>query len=59
MFLLGGDYSLFPKVRLLTKISSDAQLLSFQSLPSILDPSRLFVDLLFFLIPLKDFCLIL
>ena len=25
MFLLGGDYSLFPRVRLLQKIRSDAQ----------------------------------
>ena len=39
MFLLGGDYSLFPRVRLLQKISSLAQLLPFQSLPQILDLS--------------------
>ena len=59
MFLLGGDYSLFPRVRLLQKISSLAQLLPFQSLPQILDPSLRFVDPLKFLILLKDFSLIL
>lgn len=59
MFILGGDYSLFPRVRLLKKISSLAQLLPFQSLPQILDPSLRFVDPLKFLIPLKDLCLIL
>lgn len=52
IFLLGGDYSLFPRVRLLQKISSLAQLLPFQSPPQILDPS------LRFLILLKDFDLI-
>ena len=57
MFLLGGDYSLFPRVRLLQKISSLAQLLPFQSLPQILDPSLRFVDPLKFLILLKDFSL--
>lgn len=50
MFILGGDYSLFPRVRLLQKISSLSQ-----SLPQILDPSLRFVDPLKFLIPLKDF----
>lgn len=40
MLILGGDYSLFPRVRLLQKISSLAQLLPFQSLPQILDPVR-------------------
>lgn len=54
-FLLGGDYSLFPRVRLLQKISSLAQLLPFQSPPQILDPSLRFVDPLKFLILLKDF----
>lgn len=54
IFILGGDYSLFPRVRLLQKISSLAQ-----SLPQILDPSLRFVDPLKFLIPLKDFYLIL
>lgn len=44
MFLLGGDYGMFPRVRLLQKISSLAQLLPFQSLPQILDPSLRFVD---------------
>lgn len=39
MFILGGDYTMFPRVRLLQKISSLAQLLSFQPLPQILDPS--------------------
>ena len=57
-FLLGGDYSLFPRVRLLQKISSLAQLLPFQSPPQILDPSLRFVDPLKFLILLKDFDLI-
>lgn len=52
MFILGGDYSLFPRVRLLQKISSLAQ-----SLPQILDPSLRFVDPLKFLIPSKDFSL--
>ncbi|KAL0291391.1 UNVERIFIED_CONTAM: hypothetical protein Sradi_7028100, partial [Sesamum radiatum] len=55
IFLLGGDYSLFPRVRLLQKISSLAQLLPFQSPPQILDPSLRFVDPLKFLILLKDF----
>lgn len=59
MFILGGDYSLFPRVRLLQKISSLAQFLPFQSLPQILDPSLRFVDPLKFLILLKDFDLIL
>jgi hypothetical protein len=53
-FILGGNYSLFPRVRLLQKIRSLAQ-----SLPQILDPSLRFVDPLKFLIPLKDFSLIL
>lgn len=52
MFILGGDYIMFPRLRLLQKISSLAQ-----SLPQILDPSLRFVDP--FLILLKDFCLIL
>lgn len=55
MFILGGETSLFPRVRLLQKISSLAQLLPFQSLPHILDPSLRFVDPLKFLILLKDF----
>ena len=55
MFILGGDYSLFPRVRLLQKISSLAQLLPFQSLPKIMDPALSFVDPLKFLILLKDF----
>lgn len=55
MFILGGDYSLFPRVRLLQKIRSLPQWLPFQSLPQILDPSLRFVDPLKFLIPLKDF----
>ena len=55
MFILGGDYSLFPRVRLLQKISSDAQLLPFQSLPKILDPALSFVDPLKFLILLKAY----
>ena len=59
MFILGGDYIMFPRLRLLQKISSLAQLLPFQSLPQILDPSLRFVDPLNFLIPLKDCCLIL
>lgn len=59
MFILGGDYIMFPRLRLLQKISSLAQLLPFQSLPQILDPSLRFVDPLKFLILLKDFCLIL
>lgn len=59
MFILGGDYSLFPRGRLLKKISSLAQLLPFQPLPQILDPSLRFVDSLKFLILLKPFCLIL
>nr|BAO50918.1 putative uncharacterized protein [Hevea brasiliensis] len=50
MFILGGDYSLFPRVRLLQKISSLTQLLPCQSLPQILDPSLRFVDPLKFLI---------
>lgn len=49
MFILGGDYSLFPRVRLLQKISSLAQLLPFQSLPQILDPSLRFLFLSSFL----------
>lgn len=59
IFLLGGDYSLFPRVRLLQKIRSLAQLLPFQSLPQILDPAPRFIDPLKFIILLKDFCLIL
>lgn len=59
MFILGGDYIMFPRLRLLQKISSLAQLLPFQSLSQILDPSLRFVDPLKFLIPLKDCCLIL
>lgn len=59
MFVLGGDYSKFPRVRLLQKISSLPQLLPFQSLTQILDPSLGFVDPLKFLISLKDFYLIL
>lgn len=59
MFILGGDYSLFPRVRLLQKISSLTQLLPCQSLPQILDLSLRFVDPLKFLILLKYFCLIL
>lgn len=59
MFILGGDYTMFPRGRLLQKISSLAQLLSFQPLPQILDPSLRFVDPLKFLILLKDFCLLL
>lgn len=55
MFILGGDYSLFPRVRLLQKISSLAQLLPFQSLPKILDPALSFVDPLKFLILLKAY----
>ncbi|KAK4337467.1 hypothetical protein NitaMp106 (mitochondrion) [Nicotiana tabacum] len=55
MFILGGDYSLFPRVRLLQKISSLAQLLPFQSLPQILDPALSFVDPLKFLILLKAY----
>ena len=54
MFILGGDYIMFPRLILLQKISSLAQ-----SLPQILDPSLRFVDPLKFLILLKDFCLIL
>ena len=54
MFILGGDYIMFPRLRLLQKIRSLAQ-----SLPHILDPSLRFVDPLKFLILLKDFCLIL
>ena len=54
MFILGGDYIMFPRLRLLQKIRSLAQLL-----PQILDPSLRFVDPLKFLIPLKDCCLIL
>lgn len=61
MFILGGDYSLFPRVRLLQKISSLAQLLPFQSLPQILDPSLRFFFLSSFLSlrMKKDFYLIL
>lgn len=59
MFILGGDYIMFPRLRLLQKIRSLAQLLPFQSLPQILDPFLRFVDPLKFLILLKDFCLIL
>lgn len=55
MFILGGDYSLFPRVRLLQKINSLAQLLPFQSLPKILDPALSFVDPLKFLILLKAY----
>ncbi|GAA0142288.1 hypothetical protein LIER_35551 [Lithospermum erythrorhizon] len=44
MFMLGGDWSLFPKGRLIQKISSVAQLLPFQSLPKLLDPSLIFRD---------------
>lgn len=40
MFILGGDYIMFPRLRLLQKIRSLAQLLPFQSLPQILDPVR-------------------
>lgn len=53
MFILGGDYSLFPRVRLLQKIRSLPQ-----SLPQIQDPSLWFVDPLKYLIPLKDFFLL-
>ena len=58
MFILGGDYTLFPRGRLLQKISSLANSFPSQSLPQILDPS-LREKPLFFLIPLKDSCLIL
>ncbi|KAK4366292.1 hypothetical protein RND71_014172 [Anisodus tanguticus] len=50
MFILSGDYSLFPKARLLQKISSLAQLLS-----QILDHAFSFVDPLKFLIQLKAY----
>ncbi|PHT42533.1 hypothetical protein CQW23_16558 [Capsicum baccatum] len=55
MFILGGDYSLFPRVRLLQKISSLSQLLPFQSLPKIMDPALSFIGPLKFLILLKAY----
>ena len=55
MFILGGDYTLFPGGRLLQKISSLAQLLPFRSLPQILDPSLRFVDPLDVSYPVAEF----
>ena len=55
MFILGGDYIMFPRLRLLQKISSLAQLLPLQSLPQILDPSLRFVDPLDVSYPVAEF----
>ena len=55
MFLLGGETIMLPRLGLLQKISSRDQLLPFQSLPQIQDPSLRFVDPLDVSYPVAEF----